>query len=554
MTSRQEPSEALPPVPPLALPGSRFRRWLRPLAPPLVLLALALVLWEPVAWWLQGEERYDRHALKEWLLEARTSTTLPQLVSKLLDAQEQARRAQGPDKAWAEQQVLQLREQIGVHLRALGEPVTKIYSSQLPLFPVIYHLEVYFDPPWDLKPIVWDSGLPRQTRQYRRLPHPIRLDERGAYADVSYHLRVYAWQQAQERQEADRRLRLGVVALVGSGLMLGWIYLDWRRQRRQEQQELRAQQRLHEAERRQLEEELRRQEAERRREEAERLNLELQSQLFAHISIMAGSYAHNIKNLLLRPSDLLARCLEQDQLAPAQTQMLQEVRQTLATVTERLQQILQTVRRDPCHVQRLRLDLNQLVRDLERTWGELAREKWKLNLTVELAPEPLWILGDYSHLQQALENLLFNARDATFEMRSHLREQARQQVSRQELAGAPAALASGKQALIEAAAWRGQVVVRTRRQETQALLEVQDNGIGMTDEVRQQCLQAHFSTKRDNALFAGQAAGMGLGLTFVHLVLERHQAALQITSAPLQGTTFRLLFPLLPGAAPPASG
>jgi hypothetical protein len=37
----------------------------------------------------------------------------------------------------------------------------------------------------------------------------------------------------------------------------------------------------------------------------------------------------------------------------------------------------------------------------------------------------LWIAGDASHLQQTVENLLFNSRDATFEMRNHLRDAAR---------------------------------------------------------------------------------------------------------------------------------
>ena len=76
---------------------------------------------------------------------------------------------------------------------------------------------------------------------------------------------------------------------------------------------------------------------------------------------MAGSYAHNIKNLLVRPNDLLARCLEADGLSRDQHAMLGEVRQTLGTVTERLQQILQTVRRDPSKAEVTRLDLNDLV-------------------------------------------------------------------------------------------------------------------------------------------------------------------------------------------------
>src|SRR5205085_5634941 len=141
----------------------------------------------------------------------------------------------------------------------------------------------------------------------------------------------------------------------------------------------------------------------------------MKSQIYASIGIMAGSYAHNIKNLLVRPNDLLARCLEANGLADDQTTMLQEVRETLGTVTERLQQILRTVRRDPSRAEMTRIDLNDLIADTGRTWEDLAREKWKLAVTATAAAESLTIEGDPSHLQQAVENLLFNARDATFE-------------------------------------------------------------------------------------------------------------------------------------------
>jgi signal transduction histidine kinase len=188
----------------------------------------------------------------------------------------------------------------------------------------------------------------------------------------------------------------------------------------------------------------------------------------------------------------------------------------------------------------VRIDLNALAADLQRTWGDMAREKWKLVLAVDLADGPLWIEGDRSHLQQAAENLLFNARDATFEMRNHLREQARH-AGRQGGAGADA---ERRQAIIAAAAWKGEVELRTRRAGDRGLLEVRDNGIGMTEEVRRRCTETHFSTKRDNALFAGLSAGMGLGLSFVVVILEHHHATLEIESEPLCGTTFRVSFPL----------
>jgi signal transduction histidine kinase len=417
----------------------------------------------------------------------------------------------------------------------------------------VYRLAVRFDDRLGLAPVVWDSGRPRQPGQYKELP-AVQLHPDGAWADLQYQLRVYARQQYNEREAVGRWLRLSGLAVVLTTAALVWVYLSQRRANERERQQVRQRQRLGEAERLRLQEELRRQEAERQREEAERTALELKSQLFANIGIMAGSYAHNIKNLLVRPNDLLGRCLEGDGLPADKHRMLDEVRHTLVTVTERLQQILQTVRRDPSKSERVQIDLNELAADMQRTWGEMAREKWKVVLSLDLADGPLWIEGDRSHLQQAAENLLFNARDAAFEMRNHLREQARQAGAGE---GAAAADAARRRAIIAAAAWKGEVTLRTRRGDDRAVLEVRDNGIGMTDEVKRRCTETHFSTKRDNALFAGLSAGMGLGLSFVVVILEHHRANLEIESEPLRGTTFRVTFPLAEGVptndSPPAA-
>src|SRR5262249_18181301 len=78
------------------------------------------------------------------------------------------------------------------------------------------------------------------------------------------------------------------------------------------------------------------------------------------------------------------------------------------------------------------------------------------------------------------------------------------------------------------------------------VLEVADNGIGMTEEVRQRCTEAHYSTKRDNALHEGHSTGMGLGLSFVVAILATHEAKLEIESEPMRGTTFRVLFKGVP--------
>src|SRR5262249_22185770 len=159
---------------------------------------------------------------------------------------------------------------------------------------------VAFDGDLKLTPIHWDSEVPRHGSQSRFLSaEPIA---RGATVDVEYHLHAYLQRQFKERQEATRRLWLSGLGMFFATLTILWVYLNQRKERERQRQRLVAEQQVSDAERLRLGEELRRQEAERCHEEAERQNLELKSQLFANIGIMAGSYAHNIKNLLVRPN------------------------------------------------------------------------------------------------------------------------------------------------------------------------------------------------------------------------------------------------------------
>lgn len=510
-------------------------KYVRGLTPPILVFAI-LVGWLAYALFarIQVWQDADEFNLREWLNEARVfRKTLPELVREYLATED-------PVKA----------HEIGEQLRALGDP-TRMYPDQLPLFPQIYRLEVYFPDARKSPPIAWDCEAPRAPRSYRILDYRLLGERDGrAILHVEYQLHAYNKQQKDEEQRQAMTLvltALGAAAAVLAGL---WIYFFLRREREREFHYFRTQQQVEQAEKQALEHELRRQEAERKQQETERnlleqrfarqtaeqQALELKSQLYASISIMAGSYAHNIKNLLVRPNDLLSRCLEADGLSHDQEHMLSEVRQTLGTVTERLQQILRTVRRDPNRSEMTRLDLSAVVADIQRTWEDLAREKWKLTLTAQAAPDPLWIEGDWSHLQQAVENLLFNARDATFEMRNHLREQARRTAG-------PGSRAV-RQALIDAAAWKGEVLLRTCREGNRAILEVRDNGIGMSEEVRRRCTETHFTTKRDNAVYEGNSTGMGLGLSFVVVILEHHRATLTIESQPLKGTLFRVEVPL----------
>ncbi len=334
-------------------------------------------------------QQADATNVREWLDESRVfRKTLPDLVKDYVEARDRYE-AIVPGRAAEQPEVKYRANEILTQLQAMTVP-PRTYVGYLPLFLDVYRIEARF-PGTDWEPIAWVSPVPPPRRQNQTevdtIKYPLPQTNGRAELRCDYHLHAF---NQRQREEADRQQQqllavgLGLVAILP---VVGLGYWSLQRERRRELQRVLAQRRAEHAQAVALHEKVARQ-------DAERAALELKSQLYASIGIMAGSYAHNIKNLLVRPNDLLARCAEADGIPPPQRTMLGEVRQTLGTVTERLQQILRTVRRDPSRAELTRLDLNDLLADTARTWEDLAREKWKLMLVCTPAPEPLLIDGD----------------------------------------------------------------------------------------------------------------------------------------------------------------
>jgi CheY-like chemotaxis protein len=89
---------------------------------------------------------------------------------------------------------------------------------------------------------------------------------------------------------------------------------------------------------------------------------------------------------------------------------------------------------------------------------------------------------------------------------------------------------------IEAILKRGQITIRTAVEGRWLVLTVADDGVGMSEEVRQRCLEPFFSTKAEE--------GNGLGLGSVYGIVRRHEGQLDIQSAPGRGTTVAISLPL----------
>ena len=112
---------------------------------------------------------------------------------------------------------------------------------------------------------------------------------------------------------------------------------------------------------------------------------------------------------------------------------------------------------------------------------------------------------------------------------------------------------------IEDRGTEGTITVRTRRLDagpgdsrpSRIAVEVADNGVGMSPDTRERCLEPFFTTKGER--------GSGLGLAMVYGVVQRHNGDIEIDSALGKGTEVRLLLPVrglgaamsAPAAEPP---
>lgn len=231
---------------------------------------------------------------------------------------------------------------------------------------------------------------------------------------------------------------------------------------------------------------------------------------------MTSGIAHDINNslspivayseLLLSTQPLLSEA------ARKQLRAIQQAGEDIACIIARMREFY---RKRPDTERLAKVNLNKTIEETI----ELTRPRWRdlpqragvsIELKSELSPGLPSLLGDPSEIREALTNLIFNAVDAlpqggVISIMTRL---------------APTGHSSGPKTVV---------------------LEVRDNGVGMEDPVRERCLEPFFTTK-------SQRGGTGLGLPMVYGMMQRQEGSIEIESAPSQGTTVRLAFPIRPSS------
>jgi signal transduction histidine kinase len=90
---------------------------------------------------------------------------------------------------------------------------------------------------------------------------------------------------------------------------------------------------------------------------------------------------------------------------------------------------------------------------------------------------------------------------------------------------------------IDAMGGKGELIIRTYRDDTCVAVEIADNGPGISPEILSHIFEPFFTTK-------GVGEGTGLGLDTVMRIVKKHRGSINVTSKP-GNTCFQVLLPLV---------
>lgn len=248
--------------------------------------------------------------------------------------------------------------------------------------------------------------------------------------------------------------------------------------------------------------------------QAEREQRRLEAELAARehlesLGRLAGGVAHDFNNMLtsILGSAQLAR---QDLAEPDRlVEELESIESTAIRASALTKQLLTFARREQTNP--VAFDIVRQVSGVRRYIERQLTDG--INLELVLPDAPLVVLADPSRFDQAIINLVLNARDALIEQRGTIRITVARVCD--ELDGADA--------------------VR---------ISVEDDGAGMDATTQARIFEPFFTTK-------GRDRGTGLGLSIVHGAVTMAGGTIRVASQPGCGTRFDIALPLHGTVAPP---
>lgn len=235
----------------------------------------------------------------------------------------------------------------------------------------------------------------------------------------------------------------------------------------------------------------------------------LHSQKMQAVGKLAGGVAHDFNNLLSGIRGFSELIANSNELSETNRIYLNELLKTSDRASKLASRLLSFSRQrsDTPKV----CDLNEIVNNISPMLSRIIQQDIHFKITI--GAKKCYSLLDASQIEQAIMNLVVNAQEAT----------------------------SGSNRFVELRTYSKTLNEETRystgiaRAGNYHILEVIDNGHGMSPEVIERIFEPFFTTK--------EGAGTGLGLAIAYSIVNKSGGYANIDSAPGEGTRFSLIFP-----------
>lgn len=222
--------------------------------------------------------------------------------------------------------------------------------------------------------------------------------------------------------------------------------------------------------------------------------MELQRKKLETLGRLAGNVVHDFNNLLMVIEGYTRMLLEEPNLSESAQECGQEILRASERASALTKQLLAFSRRRS--VERKSIEINAQLRQMRNMLIRLLGEN--VRLEYDLATEACPVFANATQLEQVLLNLIVNARDA---------------------------MPIG-----------GRITVRTTRSDQQIQLLIEDNGVGIPQDLIPKIFEPFFTTKE-------HGKGTGIGLALVDEIIQEWGGRIEVESQWKEGTRFRISLP-----------
>lgn len=229
-----------------------------------------------------------------------------------------------------------------------------------------------------------------------------------------------------------------------------------------------------------------------------------QAQKMESLGVLAGSVAHDFNNLLTAILGFAGLLKLSPSLDPRDREQLLHIEQAARRGADIAGRLLSFSRGGLARF--VPVDLRDVVQETARLVSPTLSNH--IRMVLDLPARSVMVEGDDGQLQQALLNIMLNARDALHD--------------------------------------HGTIEVHLGVRDGNAVVSITDDGPGIDPETRARIFEPFFTTKE-------RGAGTGLGLAITYGIVRGHKGRIDIDSEPGKGTTFTLTFPLVPADRLPST-